>query len=167
MSKTRNLVSDEAVSKLQDLINDSPTCMFGTGLNQIPFHASPMQVQETDYDGKIWFFSGGDSTRNQQINADQRVQLIFTNSSKQEYLTVFGAAEISRDREQIGRLWNRMVEAWFDSPDDPNVTLICVHPQQVHYWDTENGKLITMAKILTAAITDGEMNIGVEGKLDV
>lgn len=168
MSEEQNLSSDEAVSKLQDLVKDTSTCMFATSLTKAPFHVCPMQVQETDYEGRLWFFSGADSTHNTHIEMDPRVQLIFANTSKSEYITVFGNAEISRDRTQIDRLWNKMVEAWFpEGKDDPNLTLICVQPEDTHYWDTENGKLITMAKILTRAATGAEMEIGVEGDLRV
>lgn len=168
MSEIKNLIAEEAVAKLQELVKASPTCMFATRLGEAPFHVCPMQVQETDYEGSLWFFSGADSTHNQQVAADPRVQLIFANHSDYEFLTVFGMATISRDREQIERLWNRMVEAWFpEGKDDPNLTLICVRPSVAHYWDTENGRLVTMAKILTAAATGSEMDTGVEGSLDV
>jgi general stress protein 26 len=168
MSEIKNLIAEEAVAKLQDLVKSTPTCMFASRLGEAPFHVCPMQVQETDYEGRLWFFSGAESTHNQQIAADPRVQLIFSNHSDREYLTVYGTASISRDREQIDRLWNRMVEVWFpEGKDDPNLTLICVQPAIAHYWDTEDGKLVTMAKILTAAATGSEVHTGVEGSLNV
>lgn len=168
MSDVKNLVSEAAVRKLQELVNGATTCMFATNLETAPFHVCPMQVQEADYEGDLWFFSGADSTHNAHVTADSRVQLIFANNSDMEFLTVFGDATISKDRAQIERLWDKMVEAWFpEGSGDPNVTLVRVRPREVHYWDTENGKLITMAKILTAAVTGGDMDIGVEGDLDV
>ena len=168
MSDQKNLVNEEAVSKLQDLVKASPTCMFATGLGEAPFHVIPMRVQEADYEGDLWFFSSADSSHNAQINADPRVQLIFTNEGDREYLTVFGTASISTDKAQIDRLWDSMVGAWFeDGKDDPNVTLIRVQPTVAHYWDTEDGKLITMAKILTRAATGADISTGVQGSLNV
>ncbi len=168
MSDTENLIAEEAVSKLQDLIKKSDTCMFGTNLGEIPFHVCPMRVQEVDYEGRLWFFSRSTSSHNQQINADSRVHLIFTNSSEMEFLTIFGTASISTDKAQIDRLWNRMVEAWFpEGKEDPEITLICVQPAAAHYWDTEDGKLITMAKILTRATTGADIQTGREGSLEV
>lgn len=168
MSDHKNLIAEEAVSKLQDLVKASPTCMFATNLGEVPFHAIPMRVQEADYEGDLWFFSSADSTHNAQINADSRVQLIFTNSSDMEFLTVYGTASISTDKTQIDRLWNPMVGAWFEGgKDDPNVTLIRVQPTVAHYWDTEDGKLVTMAKILTRAATGADISTGVQGSLSV
>lgn len=167
MSSTKNLIAEEAVSKLQDLVKGSSTCMFATNLTQAPFHVCPMRVQEADYEGRLWFFSNTTSTHNKHINADPRVQLIFTNTPDMEFLTVFGTASISTDKDLIERLWDGMVEAWFDGKDDPNVSLICVQPAAAHYWDTEDGKLITMAKILTRAATGSDIAVGEEGDLSV
>ena len=84
-----------------------------------------------------------------------------------EFLTVFGTATITTDRKLIDRLWNRMVDAWFDGKEDPNVSLICVQPVAAHYWDTEDGKLVTMAKIITRAATGSDIPVGQEGDLSV
>jgi general stress protein 26 len=167
MPETKNLIAEEAVAKLQTLIEGSNTCMFATNLTEAPFHVSPMRVQETDYEGRLWFFSEADSTRNAQITADPRVQLIFTNTPEMEFLTVYGTATISTDKDLIDRLWNGIVEAWFDGKGDPNISIICVQPSAAHSWDTEDGKLITMAKILTRAATGSDIPIGQEGDLNV
>jgi general stress protein 26 len=167
MSEDKNLIADQAVTKLQELIGKSSTCLFASNLTELPIHVSPMRVQETDYEGRLWFFSAADSTRNRHINADPRVQLLFTNTPDMEFLTVFGTASISTDKDLIDRLWDGLVEAWFDGKEDPNVSLICVQPAAVHYWDTEDGRLVTMAKILTRAATGTDIEIGHEGSLNV
>ena len=167
MSEQKNLIAEEAVSKLQDLVKGSDTCMFATKLTEAPFHVCPMRVQEADYEGRLWFFSDSSSTHSKHINADPRVQLIFTNTPEMEFLTVFGTATITTDRKLIDRLWNRMVDAWFDGKEDPNVSLICVQPVAAHYWDTEDGKLVTMAKIITRAATGSDIPVGQEGDLNV
>lgn len=168
MSETHNLIAEEAVSKLQEIVTGSRTCMFATKLEQAPFHVIPMRVQEADYEGNLWFFSSKDSTHNAQINADPRVQLIFANSPDMEFMTVFGTASVSTDKAQIDRLWDAMVGSWFEGgKDDPNVSLIRVQPAVAHYWDTEDGKLVTMAKMLTRAVTGSDIDPGVEGKLNL
>jgi len=169
MNNTKNLMGREAVEKLRSLIDETPTCMFGSGLDRIPFHVCPMHVQEVDDRGNLWFFSGADSTHNQRLASDSRAHLIFCNSSRVEYVTVFGEVTVSRDKARIEQLWTRMVEVWFpDGPTDPNLTLLSVRPIFAHYWDTENGKLVTMAKILTAAVTGGQPDaVGVDGSIKI
>jgi general stress protein 26 len=169
MSTTKDLMRNDAVDKLRELVENTPTCMMGTGLRVIPSHICPMQVQEVDELGNLWFFSGADSVHNQQISGDQRTQLTFCNSSKIEYLVVFGDASISRERRRIDELWTKMAEAWFPKgKDDPKLTLICVKPTSAHYWDTEDGKMVAFAKILVAAVT-GKPNDsgGVDGDIKV
>lgn len=166
---TKNLTRDDAVDKLRELTKNTPTCMLGTGLAKIPSHVCPMQVQEVDDVGNLWFFSGANSVHNEQISGDHRTQLIFSNPSKLEYLVVSGTTTITRERRKIDELWSKDVEAWFPKgKDDPNLTLLRVEPTSAHYWDTESGKLVTYAKILIAAVTGkGGENIGVEGDLRV
>ena len=168
MSSTKNLMGDDAVKKLRDLTDDASTCMLASGLTQIPFHTCPMQVQQVDQEGCIWFFSGADSVHNRQIEEDPRVQITLCNPSKYEFLVVFGDTIISTDREKIDELWTQLMEAWFPlGQGDPNLTLLCVRPVLAHYWDTENGKLVTLAKILTSAVTGTYMDGSVEGDIEV
>lgn len=169
MSTTKDLMGDDAVKKLRDLTNDTSTCMFASGIAEVPFHLCPMQVQQVDQEGCLWFFSGADSVHNRQLAADPRAQLTFCNPSKIEYMALFGEAEISTDRAKIDELWTMMAEAWFpEGQTDPNLTLLCVRPTLAHYWDTESGKLVTLAKILTSAVTGGRMDVGsVEGDIEV
>lgn len=168
MSTTKNLNGDDAVKKLRDLTNDSSTCLFASGLTSIPAHVCPMQVQQVDQDGCLWFFSGADSVHNSQIAKDPRSHLTFCNSSKVEFLSVYGEASISTDRAKIEELWNKLVEAWFPKgTSDPNITLLCVRPIQAHYWDTEDGKILTFAKMLTAAVTGASLDIGEQGDIEV
>ena len=169
MSTTKDLTRNEAVDKLIELTKNTPTCMMATGLAEIPSHYCPMQVQEVDELGNIWFFSGADSVHNRQISGDHRTQLIFCNGAKIEYLVVFGDVTISKERRKIDELWTKLVEAWFpNGKDDPNLTLLWVRPTSAHYWDTENGKLIAFAKILTAAVTGKTNDNGsVQGDIKV
>jgi len=167
MSAVENLQDNRAVTKMRELVKAAPTCMLGTGLGDLPPHLCPMQVQDVDSDGCLWFFSGADSAHNAHIGEDPRVQLVFCNNSNHEYLAVYGKAEITRDIHKVDELWTNMVKIWFpDGKDDANLTLICVCPEKVHYWDVKDGKLVAMAKILVGAVTGSPKDIGVEGDLN-
>lgn len=37
-----------------------------------------------------------------------------------------------------------MANAWFTGKDDPNASIIRVKPDDVSYWDTKAGKLVTL-----------------------
>jgi len=168
MDTTRNLVSQDAVEKLRDLTTHCPTCMFGTDLTAAPMHVCPMHTQQVDDNGSLWFFSGLDSEHAAHIRADGQVQLIYSNPSKYEFLTVYGDAQIVRDPAKIEELWKPMVKAWFPGgKEDPNLSLIRVDPLKAHYWDTKDGKLVVLAKILVGAVTGKVEDGGVQGDLKV
>lgn len=166
MSTVQDLEARQAVAKMREIVLSAPTCFLASGLSKMPFHLCPMYAQDVDRDGGIWFFSGADSVHNELLEKDPRVELMFSNNSKHEYLAVFGQAEISRDIDKVDELWGTMVKAWFPGgKDDPNLTLIRVEPEKVHYWDTKDNKLTALSKILLSAVTGRTLEAGVEGDL--
>lgn len=166
MGDLQHLNGQDTVSKIKTIVDHTNTCMFCTGLEEIPFSTRPMATQEVDDDGNIWFLSGKDSHKNQDVQQDHQVQLIYANPDKSEYLSVTGMATIYTDREKIEAVWSPMAKAWFtEGKDDPNLTVIRVRPQQGYYWDTKNGKMVSLIKIAAGAITGTTMDDGIEGKL--
>jgi general stress protein 26 len=164
----QNLQSEEAIKKMQQLISHDAIGMFTTCLGEAPLQTRPMSTQEVDDEGNFWFFSGMESSKNFELKNDTRVQLFYANGSKSEYLTVYGKASISTDRKKIDALWSPMVKAWFQGgKDDPNISLIKVTPEEAHYWDTKNNKMISMLKIMTSVLTGKTMDDGVEGELNI
>jgi general stress protein 26 len=65
-----------------------------------------MSTSGVDEEGNIWFMSKEGSDKNLDIEHDDQVQLFYSNNGSAEYLSVYGHAEISRDREKIEELWS-------------------------------------------------------------
>ena len=168
MGDVKNLNQQEAIKKLKDLAEDIKTCMFCTNLADQPFETRPMGLQEVDENGDLWFFSAMESNKNEEILQDNRVQLIFADPGKAHFITIYGRAQILKDREKTEELWNVFVKAWFqEGKDDPSLTLIRVKPENAYYWDTKNGKMISLLKIAASVVSGKEMDGGIEGKLNV
>jgi general stress protein 26 len=139
-----------------------------TRLTQLPLNTRPMSVQKVCDQGNFWFLSGSDSDKNAEIEQDPRVQLFFLNTGNFEFLSVYGEATITRDRKKIDELWTDIAKAWFkDGKDDPRVTVIKVAPKEGYYWDTKNGKLVSMLKIAASAVMGKTLQEGVEGTIGV
>ena len=165
---TKNLNSNEAIDKLKSLIDGNKTAIFCTELTKLPITSRPMAVQEVDDDGNLWFISSATSNKNFEIKKDDDVQLFFSNSSSSQFLSFYGDATIYDDQEKIEEIWNPIAKAWFeDGKEDSNVTVIKVSPKEVYYWDTKDGKIISLFKIAGAAILGTKPDIGVEGKLNI
>jgi len=168
MSDVQNLSNEEAIIKLKELAEEMKVCMFCTGLTKAPFSTRPMGLSEVDEEGKLWFLSALDSNKNMEIQQDEKVQLIFSSPSGSHFLSVYGEADIYTDEKSIEKAWTPLAKAWFkDGKDDPHLSVIRVYPLDVYYWDTKDGKMISLIKIAAAALTGTVANGGVEGQLTV
>jgi general stress protein 26 len=168
MSEIKNLTQQEAMAKLKELAEKIDFCLFCTSLAKTPCNSRPMSTRAVDEEGNIWFFSRESSNKNQDIASDYRVQLMYARPGNSEFLTVYGRAEILKDRAKTEELWSNFAKAWFnDGKDDPELTLIKVIPEDVHYWDTKDGKMISLVKIGVSALLNKELDSGVEGDLQV
>ena len=163
-----NLTNQPAVDKIRELAKAADVCLFTTALTKLPLMTRPMSVSQVDNTGNLWFMSRRDSDKNEDIQQDERVQLFFSNKSNYEFLSIYGRAEIVKDKEKAKELWTPIAKTWFnEGVDDPELTLICVHPEDAYYWDTKHNKVVTLLSYLAGAVMGKEMNNGVQGKIKV
>ena len=161
-----NLSSQNAIEKIKELAKKESTCIFTTALTELPLAGTPMNTIQVDDDGSLWFFSNRNSTRNSNIEKDNRVQLFFSNSSSYEFLSLFGTAQIRIDKAKAKEMWMPIVKTYFQGGvDDPDLTIIKVTPHEAHYWDTKNNKLVALAKMVAGIVTGKTMDDGREGTL--
>ncbi|MBI2723057.1 MAG: pyridoxamine 5'-phosphate oxidase family protein [Bacteroidetes bacterium] len=162
----KNYTGPEAVKKLKDLAQSARICMFLTFKAVKPLPCRPMALQQVDEEGTLYFFSEKTSNTNTEIATDPSVQLFFENRGSSEYLSVYGNATISQDREKIKQLWSPWAKTWFQGgPDDETLTLISVKPHDAQYWDTKHNKMVQLLKIAASMVSGKTMDDGVEGKL--
>lgn len=167
-SAIKNLSHQEAIDKFKEIVKHESVCLFTTRLTEVPLTTRPMSIQKVCDQGNFWFLSASDSSKNQEIVEDSRVQLFINNTSNYEFLSVYGKATISRDRQKIDELWSDIAKAWFnEGKDDPRVTVIKVTPEEGFYWDTKDGKLVSLIKIAASAVTGKTLQEGVEGRISV
>jgi len=167
-SKIRNLTHQEAIAKFKEIVKHESVCLFTTRLTEVPLTTRPMSVKKVCDQGNFWFLSAADSDKNQEIADDPRVQLFISNTSNYEFLSVYGTATVFQNQEKIDELWSDIAKAWFPGgKDDPRVTVIKVAPEEGFYWDTKDGKLISMIKIMASAVTGKTLQEGVEGTISL
>jgi general stress protein 26 len=168
MGNIKHLAYNEAIEKMKKLAEDINICMFCTG-SKLPFETRPMATQKVDDDGNFWFLSDSSSDKNMDIKEETDVQLIYAKPGDSHFMSVAGKAVVLKDRPVIEDLWTPIAKAWFKGgKDDPNLTAICVRPEDAYYWDTEHGKMVALAKIAVAAISNKETDDGgIEGKMKI
>lgn len=168
MGDIKNLVNQQAIDKIKELAKGTDVCLFTTALTKLPLMTRPMSVSDVDDEGNLWFMSRKDSDKNRDIAADERVQIFFANKNDYEFLSIYGKAVIIQDKEKAKELWTPIAKTWFnEGVDDPELTLIRVHPEEAYYWDTKHNKIVTLLSYLAGAVIGKEMNNGVEGKIKV
>ncbi len=166
MGNVENLARTDANKKIKELAEKADVCLFTTNLSQLPLTTRPMSTREVDEDGNIWFFSREGSHKNQEIEADNRVQLFYSHPSGYQFMSLYGKATILKDNAKAKELWSAIAKTWFNEGyDDPELTLLKIEPVEGHYWDTKDGKVISLLKMVAGAITGKEMELGVEGNI--
>ncbi|CAN5323189.1 pyridoxamine 5'-phosphate oxidase family protein [soil metagenome] len=163
---TENLTSDDALEKMTKLVTDIDYAMLLTDLSSQPISAVPMSTKKVDEDGDIWFLSGLNSEHNTNIVTSPEVQLLYSDVSDMEFISIYGRATIIADPDTLRDLYQKSDDAWFTGVDDPNLTAIKVVPQEAYYWDNKHNKYVSLFKMGVAAITGNKAEVGEKGKLD-
>ena len=127
-----------------------------------------MATVDVDEEGNLWFMSNRQSNKNEEIKEDEKVQLIYAKGGDSHFLSVAGKAQIVKDQAKIDELWTVFAKAWFpEGKKDPDISLIKIIPEDVYYWDTVHGKMVSLLKIATSVVTGKTMDDGVEGKISL
>jgi general stress protein 26 len=137
-----NDIPDElTVKKIHAIVKTNSVCLFATGLSYFPLQTRPMNTQYADSNGSLWFFSNKDSAKNEAIRTDARVQLFYVDPEREQYVSIYGQAQILFDREKIDEFWNAIALRWFTGKDDPQISLIKVSPENIMNWDITTHKM--------------------------
>ena len=123
--------------KFQDLLSGFSYGMLVTKTPDGELHARPMALAEIAANGDLWFATGRDSRKVDEITADEHVCVTFQDGS--HYLTVTGSAEPVHDRSRIDELWHEAWRIWYpQGKDDPNLVLLKVTAHTGEYWDNSS-----------------------------
>ncbi len=161
-----SLTGPEAKKKIKKLAESIDFAMLATNLSEQPFHAVPMSTKLVDDNGCIWFLSGKDSDHNRYIEAEGVAHLIYSKPGSMQFMDVYGKATIHTEKSILEKLFGKIDEMWFDGVDDPNLTALCIEPQDAHYWDTKHNKIVTMFKLGSAFVQGEHPEVTVSGQLN-
>jgi len=157
------VAQDDGVSKVAEIIKDVRICMLTTADDDGHLVSRPMAVQQAEFDGDLWFVTGGDARKVDQIQHGARVNAAF--ASRDAWLSVAGNAELVHDEAKARELWNPALEAWFpDGPTTPGLALVKVHADTAEYWDSPGGTVSTLlsyakSKVTGSAYSGGENEV--------
>lgn len=164
---TKNLNDREALEKMTSLVDEIKTAMLLTDLKKQPISAIPMTTKEVDQEGDIWFLSGLKSGHNTNIVKNPQVQLLYSDPSAMEFISIYGVASVITDKEKLRELYASSDDAWFQGEDDPNLSALKITPKEAYYWDAKQNKIVSLFKMGLAAATGNKADVGEKGKLNL
>lgn len=116
-------------------------------------NSRPMATLARPEEGLIYFVTRMDAKVG-EIDSSAQVNLGFSDTHKNTYLSVSGVGRTSQDREKLRELWSMFVEAWLpQGPDAPDVALVSVDPEHAKLWDSTSSSLLYAGKVLKAVAT--------------
>lgn len=146
-------MNDDARSKVTDLLKKARTGMFTTLTSEGDIQSRPMALQETEFDGDLWFFTFDSSDKVTEISANPHVNVAISEGNN-TWISLAGHAEVQFSRDKAEQLWTPVLKAWFtDGIDTQGLTLIKVHADSAEYWDSPNNAAVQLFGSAKAAIT--------------
>jgi len=117
----------------------------------------PMSTnREVEYTGDSYFFTWSHSRMVDDINRNPAVALSFQGEKHLLgkpgiHIHVEGTAEVVHDRLEFAEHWSKDLDRWFEQGvDTPDLVMIKVRAQRLHYWDGEDEGELAVASARAA-----------------
>ena len=157
----------ESIKKLNGLIKDVEIAMLTT-IDGYKLRSRPMQTQEVEFDGDLWFFTSTETHKTDEIEKDNRVNVAYSSPATNTYVSVSGTASFVKDKAKIEELWNPAFKAWFpEGLEDPALILLKVSVEQAEYWDSPSSAVVKIAGFVKALVTGERAGGGDHGKVSL
>ena len=147
--------------RVWELMDNISTCMLTTH-DGGRIRSRPMRAFVRRDEDAVYFLGDADQHKDAEIERNPNVGLAFADGQK--FVSVTGQASVSQDKAKIKELWSPAVQAWWDSPDDPNIRLLTVTPDDAEFWEGP-GKIIGTIKMIAAATTHSRPSYGENRKV--
>ena len=126
----------ETLEILKDIIKKAEVAMLVTISSDNRIVARPMQLQDEEFDGNLWFITSSDTDKYEEIKTNDNVNVVIAEKS---YASISGTAEIVDDLEKKKQFWSKSYDVLFDMDyKDPRIILIKVKAETAEYWETGN-----------------------------
>ena len=144
---------EEELEKLKSIIKDVEVAMLTT-IDDGVLRSRPMQTQQAEFDGDLWFFTSSNTHKAEEIEKDNRVNVSYAAPEDNSYVSVSGTAEIVTDKAKMEELWSPILKAWFPKGlDEPDIILLKINTDQAEYWDSASSSLVQAFGLLKSLVT--------------
>ncbi|HZP76431.1 MAG TPA: pyridoxamine 5'-phosphate oxidase family protein [Pseudolabrys sp.] len=138
-------MAEPDIDRIWELMSSISFCML-TNWDGARLHSRPMKAMVRREENAVYFFTDVRAHKDDEIVRFPQVCIGFADPGSQKYVSLSGSAEVLRDKSKLRELWAAPAKAWWGSPDDPNVRLIKITPDEAECWDAP-GNLISGLRI--------------------
>lgn len=150
------------LQKLASFLKDIKFTMMNTIGKDGSIYSRPMatlDMEEENFDGRLWFFTRKDSPKVTEIESEQHINLAYADPDKQRYASVSGRGTLVQDRALMEKLWKPVFKAWFpEGLEDPEIALISVQVESAELWDSPPSKVVQLAGFVKSTLTGKPYN---------
>ena len=126
----------------------------------------PMTPLEMDADGAVWMLTSRRSMDGMLGVEGGPANLSFTDAGDNDYISVRGHAELVDDAERKKALWSVVARPWFSGPDDPDLVLLRLQPQQAEVWDGPDNAATKVLALAASVIAGKQVGLGHKETID-
>ena len=141
--------SSEDVSRVWKLMEDIGICMMASH-DGSAIRARPMGARPREGGNVVYFLTSARGDKDNEIEADSAVSLMFAKPNAATFLVVTGRARVLNDRALIRDLWTSGDSTWWSDAEDADIRVIAVTPADAQFWEGPHGVLGTTASVLSA-----------------
>jgi general stress protein 26 len=145
------------VDRVWELMKKITFCMLANWNGKV-LRSRPMAAYLRREEGAIYFLTDARHLKDDEIKQYPQVCAAFADAGG-KYVSLSGYTSVSNDRAKIKELWGTAAKAWWDSPEDPNIRVLKLTPEEAEYWDGP-GTIVGYIKMATAALTDSRPDYG-------
>jgi general stress protein 26 len=150
-------MSDDA-GRVWELMEKISICMLASWDGK-ELSSRPMGAYIRRKENAVYFLTDARHHKDDDIRQFPKVCLAFADPGSQKFVSLSGPAKVSADRATIRELWSTPAKAWWDSPDDPNIRVLTVTPDDAQFWEGP-GKVVSTIKMAVAAATGNRPAMG-------
>jgi general stress protein 26 len=155
------------LDRIWEIVGGTHICMFVThgenGLRGRPLDARPDRGE-----GTIYFLTDIRGSKDDEIEEDSHVCLVFVDPKAKAYLSVTGKASIAKDDALARKYWRKNDEAWWPGRErDPNLRVIRFIPAFAELWDGPADPKVAAREFKIARETGIKPNLGENRKFVV
>jgi len=128
--------AEKPISELSDLVSIGDIAMLTTKTIGGHLRGRPMEVCHISDNGDIYFFAQTSDEITAEITDHNHVSLCFRNSADDDYTSVSGMVQLSKNNEDMVAFWDNKYERWIhEGLENPSIVLIKINPMYAEHWN--------------------------------